>query len=310
MTSNYRYIYGPVSSRRFGWSLGVDLTPYKTCSLDCVFCQLGRTRYKTIERKEYVTTGAVLAEIKNWIETDGDADVVTLSGSGEPTLHAGFGKVLENLKQYSISTVLLTNGTLLDIAEVREAAIMADIVKVSLSAWNQSSFEWLNRPHTGLAFSRLIVGIKRFRSQFKGRLWIEVFLVMGINSMEAVVEKIAAAVKEVKPNRIHLNTAVRPPAENFVVALPVERIKKLTCLFDPPAEIISEINIHSSKKIQADENGILAMLQRRPSTMKQIELTFSLHINEVSKYLGNLMRKDYIRTYFKNGKVYYGKKFG
>ncbi|MGA8178629.1 MAG: hypothetical protein WB792_01120 [Desulfobacterales bacterium] len=105
MDNNYGYIYGPVSSRRFGRSLGVDLTPYKTCSLDCVFCQLGRTRCKTIERKEYIPTGAVLSEIKGWMERGGDADVVTLSGSGEPTLHTGFGEVLENLKQYSISTV-------------------------------------------------------------------------------------------------------------------------------------------------------------------------------------------------------------
>ncbi|MGA8178628.1 MAG: hypothetical protein WB792_01115 [Desulfobacterales bacterium] len=199
---------------------------------------------------------------------------------------------------------------MLDIAEVREAASKADIVKASFGAWNQPSFEWLNRPHTGLVFSRLIAGIKRFRSQFKGQLWIEVFLVMGINAMASDVEKISAAIKEVKPDRIHLNTAVRPPSEDFVTALPVERMKELTGLFDPPAEIIPECNIHSTKKIQADEYGILAMLQRRPSTMKQIEQTFRMNINEVSKHLGNLMRKNYIRTYFKNGKAYYGKKFG
>ena len=307
MNSNYRYIYGPVASRRFGRSLGVDLTPYKTCSLDCVFCQLGRTRYKTIERKEYMPTGGVLSEIENWVENDGYADVVTLSGSGEPTLHIGFGKVLENLKHHSIPTVLLTNGTLLDIAEVREAAIKADTVKVSFSAWNQPSFKWLNRPHSGLTFNRLKEGIKRFRSKFKGQLWIEVFLVGGINAMVSDVEKIAVAVKEIKPDRIHLNTAVRPPAEDFVAALPVERMKEFTCLFNPPAEIIPEYHIHSSKKIHADEYGILAMLKRRPSTMKQIEQTFSIHINEVSKHLGYLMRKGYIRTNFKNGKVYYGK---
>ena len=305
MNRNYKYIFGPVPSRRFGRSLGVDLTPYKTCSLDCVFCQLGRTRNKTIERKKYVPTGAVLAEIKDWMETDGNADVVTLSGSGEPTLHNGFGEVLDNLKQWSIPSVLLTNGTLLDISEVREAASKADIVKASLSAWHQPSFEWLNRPHTGLAFDRLMEGIKRFRAQFKGKLWIEVFLVMGINSMLSDVEKISAAVKEVKPDRIHLNTVVRPPAEDFAVALPVERMKELTRLFDPPAEIIPECSINSTREVQADEAGILAMLQRRPSTMKQIEQTFGMHINEVSKYLGNLLRKDYIRTHYENTEIYY-----
>jgi wyosine [tRNA(Phe)-imidazoG37] synthetase (radical SAM superfamily) len=282
------------------------LTPYKTCSLDCIFCQLGATRNKTIERKEYIPTGAVLAEIKDWMETNGDTDVVTLSGSGEPTLHTGFGEVLDNLKQYSIPTVLLTNSTLLDIIEVQEAALKADIVKASLSVvWHQRSFEWINRPHPELTFNRLIRGIKRFRSQFKGELWIEVFLVKGINSSFSVVEKISAAIKEIKPDRIHLNTAVRPPAEDYAVALPVKHMKELTYLFSSPAEIIPECNIDPAKEFQANETSILAMLQRRPSTMKQIEETFGMQINEVSKHLGNLMRNDYIRARCKNAEVYY-----
>jgi wyosine [tRNA(Phe)-imidazoG37] synthetase (radical SAM superfamily) len=148
-------------------------------------------------------------------------------------------------------------------------------------------------------------GIKRFRSQFNGKLWVEVFLVMGINSMPSVVEKISAAIKKVKPDRIHINTATRPPAEDFVAALPVERMKELIHLFDPPAEIIPECNINSAREIQTNEDSILAMLQRRPSTMKQIEQTFGVHINEVSKYLGNLLRNDYIRVQCKNAEIYY-----
>jgi wyosine [tRNA(Phe)-imidazoG37] synthetase (radical SAM superfamily) len=239
------------------------------------------------------------------MKTDGNADVVTLSGSGEPTLHTGFGEVLHHLKQWSIPTVLLTNGTLLNIAEVREAAFKADIVKASLSAWHQPSFEWLNRPHPGLAFDRFREGIMRFRSRFKGKLWIEVFLVRGINSRPSCVEKIAAIVKEIKPDRIHLNTAVRPPAEDFAVALPEQRLKELIHLFEPTAEIIPQCHIDSTREIQADESIILAMLQRRPSTMEQIEKTFGMHVNEVSKCLGNLMRNNFVRAYYKNAEVYY-----
>jgi len=121
----YNYLFGPVPSRRFGRSLGIDLTPYKTCSLDCVFCQLGRTKEKTITRKEYVPIDAVMAELEEWLKTDGQADYITLSGSGEPTLHFRFGEILEFIRTNSaIPAVLLTNGTLLDHAQVRDAACL------------------------------------------------------------------------------------------------------------------------------------------------------------------------------------------
>jgi wyosine [tRNA(Phe)-imidazoG37] synthetase (radical SAM superfamily) len=153
----YRYLFGPVPSRRLGRSLGVDLTPRKTCTFDCVFCQLGRTTHKTMTRKEYVPVHAVLAELGAWIKENGKADYVTLSGSGEPTLHSDFGEVLQFIRsRSSIPAVLLTNGTLLHLPEVQEAASYAHVVKVSLSAWDQASFGWVNRPHPELSFSRVI----------------------------------------------------------------------------------------------------------------------------------------------------------
>ena len=129
-TSAYRYLFGPVPSRRFGRSLGIDLTPHKTCSLDCVFCQLGRTAQPTLDRKVYVPTDAVIAEIDHWRHAGGRADYLTLSGSGEPTLHTEFGRVLAALAGQPIPSVLLTNGTLLDRPDVREAASLASVVKV------------------------------------------------------------------------------------------------------------------------------------------------------------------------------------
>jgi len=135
---NYKYLFVPVPSRRFGRSLGVDLTPYKTCSPDFVFCQLGRASEKTITRQEYVPLEMVLFELEDWLKKDGRAQYITLSGSGEPTLHSRFGEVLEFINNKStISTAVLTNGTMLHLPEVRHAAALANVVKVSLSAWNQ-----------------------------------------------------------------------------------------------------------------------------------------------------------------------------
>jgi wyosine [tRNA(Phe)-imidazoG37] synthetase (radical SAM superfamily) len=251
----------------------------------------------------------VLSELKDWLKRDGRADYITLSGSGEPTLHSGFGKILEFVRSKStIPAVLLTNGTMLDFQEVRDAASLANVVKLSLSAWDQASYGWVNRPHPQLLFDHLIEGQKAFRAQFKGQLWMEVFLVGGINSMPADVRKIAVFAKEIGPDRIHLNTAVRPPAEDFATALSTERMEALTHLFHPTAEVIAEFRAKHANHIQINQETIFSMLQRRPCTANQIADIFGMHLNEVSKYLGNLMRTDQIRTERKNITVYYAAK--
>lgn len=306
MQAKYRYLFGPVPSRRFGRSLGVDLTPYKTCCHDCVFCQLGRTTNKTIRRKEYVPTERVLAELKRWLSSDGQADYITLSGSGEPTLHTGFGKILDFIRTNTdIPSALLTNGAMLYLPAVRQAASTANVVKVSLSAWNHALFTWMNRPPRQLRFEQVIEGQKRFRAQFNGRIWMEIFLIAGMNSMPEDVGKIAALAKEIAPDRIQLNTAVRPPSEFFVTPLSRERMSALTHMFQPQAEIIAEFSTSHHARVQANQDTILEMLLRRPCTAKQVADGFGMHLNEVLKYLGNLMRNDHIRAQIKKNDVYY-----
>lgn len=302
----YRYLFGPVPSRRLGRSLGVDLTPRKTCTLDCVFCQLGRTTHNTMVRKEYVPVETVLAELDAWIKEKGQTDVITLSGSGEPTLHSGFGEVLRFIRSRSpFPGVLLTNGTLLRLPEVQEAACHAHIVKVSLSAWDQASFGWVNRPHPELSFEQVLEGQKAFRARFKGQLWLEVFLVAGMNSLASDVARIAALAKEIRPDRIHLNTAVRPPSEDFAVPLSQDRMEALTPLFCPTAEVIAEFETKQRVELRAAQEEIYAMLQRRPCTAQDIAETFSMHPNEVSKYLGKLLREKRIRTQVVKALLYY-----
>ena len=133
----------------------------------------------------------IISELKVWIESNVEADYITLSGSGEPTLHTGFGRILKFIKENSkISAAVLTNGTLLNQPEVRDAACLADVVKVSLSASDQTSYERVNRPHPELRFEQLVKGEKALRSQFSGELWLEIFLVNGMNAMSAAVKKI------------------------------------------------------------------------------------------------------------------------
>jgi wyosine [tRNA(Phe)-imidazoG37] synthetase (radical SAM superfamily) len=302
---SYRYLFGPVPSRRFGRSLGIDLTPRKTCSLDCVFCQLGRTTRKTMDRNEYVPTTAVIKEIEIWLKSGVEADYLTLSGSGEPTLHTHFGKVLGFLRELPIPSALLTNGTLFYLPEVREAAGLARVVKVSLSAWDQHSFEWVNRPHRQLDFMRIHGGLRKFREGFDGQLWLEVFLLSGINAMVKDVHKIARLARDLKPDRIHLNTVDRPPAEPFASAVSVAQMERIAGLFEPPARITASATFQRTSKTAGDESSILAMLARRPCTMKQLEAAFGMHLNEVAKILGHLMRCNRIRADLKKADVYY-----
>lgn len=305
MQKRYRYLFGPVPSRRLGQSLGIDLTPFKACSFDCIFCQLGRTTRRTVERSHYIPVEAVRAELKEWLQDGGRADAITLSGSGEPTLHAGFGDILDAIRDLSaIPAVLLTNGSLLAWPDVRAAARRADIVKVSLSAWDQASYENVNRPHPDLRFEGLIEGLQRYRDAFSGRLWMEVFLIAGINTRPEDVARIAEFAAGIAPDRIQLNTAVRPPAENFVRPLSNEQLIPLTGLFRPEAEIIAEFSGGTSR-VRVNQDTILAMLQRRPCTARQIADVFDLHLNEVSKYIGKLLRTGVIRSDTRDGGVYY-----
>ena len=293
----YRYLFGPVPSRRLGRSLGVDPIPFKTCTSDCVFCQMGRTTRRTIERRAYVPPASIEAELEAWTREGVKADYVTLSGSGEPTLHGEFGGILQAMRRRTgLPTALLSNGTLFGLSEVREAAKQADVVKLSLSAWDPVSFDRIQRPHPEVRFERILDGYRAFRDGFRGRLWIEVFLVPGMNSAPGEVGRIASLVASIGPDETHLNTAVRPPAEPFVRAVPRTEMEALARLFRPAASVTAEFPSDLSAEVAADERAILAMLQRRPCTAAQIADVFGMHPNEVSKYVGRLSRTGRIRA--------------
>ena len=302
----YQYLFGPVPSRRFGRSLGVDLTPYKTCNFDCIFCQLGRTTAKTMDRQEYVPVEEVIEELGDWIKSSGEADYITLAGSGEPTLHSRFGEIIEFIrKNSSIPVALLTNGALLGNADVRAAAAKANVVKISLSAGDSALFKYINRPHPDLVFEEVVEGMKVFRGAFSGELLLEVFVVWGVNSTQSDIARIAKLAQSIRPDKIQLNTAVRPPAEGFVHPMPKEKLEQLASSFTPRAEVIAEFSSDFSPSTKANEETILAMLQRRPCTAKEISTVLGLHPNEVSKYIGKLERTDQILAKSDKGSPYY-----
>lgn len=303
----YRHIFGPVPSRRLGWSLGVDLTPFKTCTLDCVFCQLGRTTARTAERREYVSTDAVKKELQDWLRRDGRADYITLAGSGEPTLHTRFAEIIDFVHaRTTLPVALMTNGTLLSLPEVRAGACRADLVKVTFTSWSEKLFRFIHRPCRGVTFQNLLEGERQLRREFPGQLWVEVFLLRGINSTADDVRRIARLVRTLQPDRVQLNTAIRPPAESFAKAVPGPRLAELARLFAPPAEAIAEFaSSRRPSKVRANERLILSLLRRRPCTAVQISGACNLHGNESAKYLGRLLRRGAIRASRAGAEEYY-----
>jgi wyosine [tRNA(Phe)-imidazoG37] synthetase (radical SAM superfamily) len=296
MAANDRHLFGPVSSRRFGRSLGVDLTPYKTCCQDCVFCQLGPTTAKTVTRKECVPTEEVIGELSRWSRSSGRVDHVTLSGSGEPTLHIRFGEVLDHIRSLGRApSLLLTNGCLFWASEVRRAACRADVVKISLSAWDQASFERINRPHPDLRFDAVQEGLAVFRAEFSGRLLLEVFLVRGLNTAAEEVERIAEQAEALRPDRIQFNTVTRPPCSASATAATEREMKRLAPLFHPVAERLREPERHHGQLGTATTEAIVSMVRRRPSTPRQLAEAFGANTSEIVKQVAQLVQSGRVK---------------
>lgn len=304
--SEFRYLFGPVPSRRFGLSLGVDLVPLKTCSLDCIFCEVGRTDCLTLERREWAPTEEVISELDRWFGGGHVTDVVTLAGSGEPTLHTRFGDVIRFAKRRAgVPVVLLTNSTLMHLPEVRADAAEADIVKATLSAWDDASFASLQRPDAALSFEALFAGLETFRKQYAGRLWLEVFLVRGINDSPAAVRNIAMLANRLRADRIDLNTVVRPPAVSSAAAVPVGELMDFAGLFTPRAEVAGHSQTPDAGAPCGDPLRILAMLRRRPCTVEQIGKAFGMSRDAVEAALRQLAAAGTVHTQPREDGLYY-----
>jgi wyosine [tRNA(Phe)-imidazoG37] synthetase (radical SAM superfamily) len=209
----YRFVFGPVHSRRMGYSLGIDPVPRKTCSMDCIYCEVGPTDKWTMERREWVPVGDILEEVRRKLAEQHRIDVITFSGSGEPVLHSGLGALIDGIRRMTdLPIAVLTNGSYMDDAAVRADLARADIVVPSLDAVTPEVFQAINRPHRKLHLEDVIAGLKAFRKEFQGKLWLEVLLVEGVNDSDEDVKRLAAVAAEIEPDRIDLNTVVRPPA--------------------------------------------------------------------------------------------------
>ncbi len=299
------YIFGPVPSRRLGRSLGVDLVPFKTCTYDCIYCQLGRTTHKTVERREWVPLNAVLSELKDKLATR--PDYITLSGSGEPTLYSRLDELIDRIRSMTdVPIAVLTNGSLLSLEEVRRQLMDAHLVVPSLDAGHGSMFQAVNRPHESISFEQMLEGLIAFRREYHGEYWLEVFFLAGHTAVESEARKIAECVARIQPDRVQLNTATRPTAEDYAVMADRERMLELAAKFDPPAEVIADYrSVHAQSDFQAGRDGVLEMIQRRPCSLEDIADGLGMHRNEVLKYIEELDATGLLRKRSSSGKTFY-----
>jgi wyosine [tRNA(Phe)-imidazoG37] synthetase (radical SAM superfamily) len=303
----YRYLFGPVASRRFGRSLGVDLLPAKICTFDCIFCEVGRTRDLTVTRREYVPTAEVVSELGRWAASGDKADFITLAGSGEPTLHSGFGDVLAAAGALRVArTALLTNGSLLHIPEVRESAARADVVKVALGAASAREFSALNRPHAAVDLDALIRAGAEFRRHYAGSLWVEVFVVAGVNDSEEMLRPVADRLAGWQPDRIHLNTVARPPADASAAPAAKSDMERLASIFVPKAEVIADFTATRVVGAPPDVQKVAAMLARRPGRSLDVSAAIGMDLAATTAFLeGMVARQILVRedgpdgTYFR-----------
>jgi wyosine [tRNA(Phe)-imidazoG37] synthetase (radical SAM superfamily) len=301
------YIYGPVPSRRLGFSLGVDILPYKTCSMDCIYCQLGASPKTTLRRREFIPTEKVVAQIKGFLRSGKKIDAITFSGSGEPTLHSGIGRMIHGIKKISkIPVVVLTNSSVLASAKGQKELFDADIVVPSLDAATPEVFKKTNRPHHGLTVKKIIDGLVRFRQEYKGRIWLEVMLVKGINDNPAHLAKLKRAIAKIQPDKIQLNTVVRPPAEKFAKPLTRAELNKIRTFFGENTEIIADFKRGGQSLSSRDaREAILATVRRRPVTARDISLYLGMPLEEIQACTDRLVEEEMLKRIAHKGKEYY-----
>lgn len=312
---NEDYIYGPVPSRRLGRSLGVDLLPAKICSYNCVYCQLGNVRATTVKRRAYRTADKIMEQLMQRLADDIAVDCITLAGSGEPTLNSDIGRVIKEIKaRTALPVVVLTNGSLLWDPKVRDALMPADIVIPSLDAHNAELFKTINRSHAAIDFNRMVDGMITFAGEFPGELWLEIFIMEGINDSLQDAEAFLSLVKKIGPDKIYVNTAVRPPAEDFVKPVSDERIAEFHNILDGrPQQDVCFTGARSDAP-PADSDGktadsvakdVYVTIARRPVTLEDIVAGMGLPKDRVNAGLDTLLAEKKIEKVDKDGRIYY-----
>ncbi|MBN1904295.1 MAG: radical SAM protein [Deltaproteobacteria bacterium] len=302
-------IFGPVPSRRLGLSLGIDLVPCKTCSYNCIYCEVGRTTNLITEPSSFINIAETIKELEDVISKS-PPDVITLAGSGEPTLNLDIGALISEIKKITkIPLTLLTNGSLLWKEEVRERCRGVDIILPTLSSVFKKTHDMIHRPHPGLDLDRIIQGLKETRKLFKRGYYLEVVLLKGINDSEEELSGLKKVIWDIAPDRVQLNTVVRPPAETSALPLTQERLEEIKAYFGGNTEIVAPSPIKGRGNISdSGAERIFEMVKRRPVTIDDISNALNFSRVETEQMVKGLKIKGIIQEQRHGDNLFYTSK--
>jgi wyosine [tRNA(Phe)-imidazoG37] synthetase (radical SAM superfamily) len=306
--SPYKYVFGPALSRRLGRSLGVDVVPFKVCTYDCVYCQLGPTTVRTAERKPYVPFDEVIQEVRRKLETGVEADYVTIGGSGEPTLYSEIGPLIAGIKLLTpMPVAVLTNGSLLWDPDVRDALKLADVVLPSLDAPDAQGFESVNKPVADITFEKMIAGLETFRETYTGQIWLEIFLIAPIEPESAQIDRFIDCAGRIRPDKIHLNTLARPAPGSTAAPVAPDIMEAIARRLGSNAEVTAEFPtvVAQASRLHVSEDDVLALVRRHPCSLEDIAGGLSVPVLEALKHVEHLLEQGLLTAEYRDNAAFY-----
>ncbi len=300
------YVFGPVLSRRLGISLGIDLTPSKTCTYDCLYCQVGKTTSVRAEAGPLVPITEVIRELDQKLRHS-SPDVITISGSGEPTLHSEIDELIKHvrtLEQHKIAVI--TNGSLLWREEVREKVLQAHRIMPTLSTAFEGTFVRIHRPHPSITLAMLVQGLKALRREYRGEFFLEVMLIKGINDGEEEIEALKGVLEEISPDRIQLNTVARPPSDGQVSSIDRQRLEEIKTFLGRKAEIPAEARRKKGDHPHESLSVLIAeMARRRPVRIEDVASALDIPVEEARILLNRLQAQGTLFEREHEGDLYF-----
>lgn len=310
-----RYVFGPVASRRLGVSLGVDLVTPKTCSLDCIYCEAKATTNLTLERREYVPVDAVIAELDGVLKEKPEIDWITFSGSGEPTLNSGLGRVVDFLKEHypEYRICLLTNGFLLGDPLLSREIERIDRIVPSLDVSNAEEFQVINRPVPGLEFEQFIEKMTEFCRTAKQEIHLELFIVPGVNDSDESIARFIKIIRPMKVDLVQLNTLDRPGVVDWIRPSDAANTRRFIVALEPfvPVEAIGPFRYRTRTEkadpslLSGAEKRILDLVCRRPATEADLEVALGIGSGEIHAVLDRLFKLGMVEMEKKERGVFY-----
>jgi len=300
------HLFGPVPSRRLGLSLGVDLVPPKTCTFDCLYCEVGRTTHLTRRRQPY-RVQEIIRELEDYLDNPPSVlDYVTMAGSGEPTLNLGLAEIIAAVKRFPDTPVaVLTNGSLFYLPEVRTEAAAADVILPSLDAGREETFQRINRPHPEISLDLVVSGLKALRREYAGQIWLEIMVLKNINDREEELTALKGLLRELAPDKVQLNTAVRPVADKVAQPLTPAEMNAVARFLGENIEVVAASRQVSPERLDLKDRDVLDMLARRPMTAGDLAQALGISLAQVRERLGRLLKSGLVSRHMHREEDFY-----